>query len=393
MNERCFTTCISILILVLITVVPRNFAHAQQVDLRLEPSSALENAQVLSLTGLGIDTEGSGSVLISAFMENLSDELLENLYLEVTINASKVGNIAELTSNFERPFSLDPRQSVYATNNDLANESIPGIEEIVSFSGGLTSQGEDFLNNLDGTTLPRDTYSLEVVIFQRTNAQGRVNLARDFVEIGGGSSGIASFDESEIYLKTPGDIVGEGAEITNPYPQFNWEGATNVEYRLIVVEQGQGTPESLIQTAKSSAPLSEGGSLLQFENLDVFVDGNSYQFPSSGAQSLEAGKLYYWRVFTTIQGSGDSQEISSEIWSFKLQSTSEATTSAPFSSELERSLIELLGNDQYQRLENSGFTLEGIEYDGQEFTGQAAALKLEELLEKIRNEEIILTDN
>ncbi|MEX0845952.1 MAG: hypothetical protein WD022_11765 [Balneolaceae bacterium] len=392
MNERWYKIHVTILILVLAFIVPKDLAKAQVLSLEIEPSPTLENAQTLSLTGLGIDSKASGPVLISAFLENLTGEKVENLFLEVTINAAKIGNIVELTQDSDRPFSLDPYQTVYATNNDLAKEAIPGVEESIGFSGGLTSEGDDFINNLSGTTLPKDVYTVEVVVFQVTDATGRTDLVSSVAEVGGSS--LSSFDEGDIFLKTPGDIVGGEAEITNPYPQFSWEGANNVTYRLLVVhDNGQDSPESLLQSAKSSDPMSEGGSLLQFENLDVYVNGTSFQFPSSGAQALKAGETYHWRVMTTIQSSGDVDEITSEIWSFKLMDTSQASSSTPISDELELLLIELMGNENYRRLQESGFTLDGVEYDGQEFIGPAAAIKLEELLQKIRDEEIILGQN
>lgn len=393
MNKRWYKLFVPSLLLWLALVVPNNMANAQQLSLELEPSPILEDAQTLSLTGLGIDSEGGGPVLISAFLENLTGETLDNLYIELTITASKVGNIVELTQNAERPFSLDPYQTVYATNNDLSNEKIPGIEETVSFSGGLTAEGEDLIYNQSGSTsLPRDVYGVEVIIFQVTDALGREELVSAYTEIGGAS--LTSFDESDIFLKTPGDVVGGGAEITNPYPQFSWEGDNNTTYRLLVVQQnGQDSPESLLQSAQSSQPINEGGSLLEFENLDVEVDGTSFQFPSSGAQSLEAGNSYYWRVVTTLQSSGDVQEIESEIWSFSLMDVTQTTSTPPMTNELERMLIEVMGQDNYRRLQQSGFTLQSVEYDGQEFTGPAATTKLEELVQKIQDEEIILGQN
>ncbi|MFD2530910.1 hypothetical protein [Gracilimonas halophila] len=43
-----------------------------------------------------------------------------------------------------------------------------------------------------------------------------------------------------------------------------------MSYRLLVVEDnGQDSPESLLQGAKSSTPINDGGSLLEFENLAV----------------------------------------------------------------------------------------------------------------------------
>jgi hypothetical protein len=378
-----------------LSVVPNKFVFSQQVSLDVEPSSILENAQVLSLTGLGINPEGNGPALVSTTIENLTGETIDNLYLELVISASKVGAIAELTQNAERPFSLRPFQTLYFTNNDLVNERIPGIPNPVTFIGGLTTEGDNFLNNLSGAaSLPKDVYTLEVTLFRVTDARGRENLARDVAEVGGSESGALSFDESEIYLKTPGDVAGSSAEITNPYPQFSWEGNTGVTYRLLVVEQtGQDSPESLLQSAESSSPIGEGGSLLSYENLDVIVEGTSFQFPSSGAQSLEYGKTYFWRILKTVQSSGDTEEVSSEIWSFTLKDASKATASLPISKEVETAIVELIGQDAFQRLKNNGFTLQSISFDGQEFTGPAAGIKLEELLQKIRDEDIIVSGN
>lgn len=393
MFERSFKSHFIAFLLCIACVVPNEKIYAQDINLELEPSAALENTQVLNLSRLGLNNNGTGSVLISGFLENMTAETIDNLYIEVKVNAGKVGNIAELKSYSTLPISLEPYQSVYATNNDLANERIPGIDQDIKFSGGLTPEGDEFFENLSGsTTLPKDIYTIEVIIFQVTNANGRQDLASSVIEIGGGA--VSSFDESEIYLKTPGDILGSPAEITNPYPQFSWEGAGNVTYRLLVVEDnGEDSPESLLQSAKSSSPTDEGGSLLEFENLDVTVRGTSFQYPSSGAQPLQQGFTYHWRVLTSIRSSGDVEELSSEIWSFTLSSASQSADSPPISEGVEKAIIELIGQGAFMRLKNNGFNLMGIEYDGQEFTGPAATMKLEELLQKIRDEEIILGGN
>ncbi len=396
MNERILKTHITTLLLFLVSVVPNKFVQAQEVSINVEPSALLEGAQVLSVSGLGISTDGSGPVIMSMTMENLTGEKINNLYLEIIVSAAKKGNIVEYTQDADVPFSLDPYQSIYVTNNHLANETFPGVEERISFSGGLTNAGDDLIGELSGsTTLPRDTYAIEVTLFSMTDSRGRTNLASDVVEIGGTDDLTSSVEVGEIYLKTPGDVLGSESEITNPYPQFNWEGETKASYRLLVVEQNeQGNPESLMQSAKSSSPVGEGGSLLEFENLDVVVEGNSFQYPSSGAQPLERGKTYYWRVLATIRSSGDVEEVSSEIWNFTLiDQTQPNTPETPVSEELEEAIIQLVGEESYRRLSERGFELESVEYDGQQFTGMAATMKLEELLQKIRDEEIILDRN
>lgn len=393
MFERSIKNPFVAFLLLMFGVVPNETIYAQDINLQLEPSAALENTQVLTLTGLGFNIDASGPVLISGFLENMTGESIDNLYMEIKVNAARAGDIIELRSYSTMPITLEPYQSVYATNNDLASGRIPGLDQEIQFSGGFTPEGEDFFDNLSGSTsLPRDIYTVEVIIFRVTNANGRQDLTSSVVEIGGGLT--SSLDENDIYLKTPGDIVGSPAEITNPYPQFSWEGANDVSYRLLVVEDnGQDSPESLLQSAKSSSPTTEGGSLLEFENLDVLMDGTSFQFPSSGAQSLQQGNTYYWRVITDVQSSGDVEEISSEIWSFRLADASQSAESPPLSEEVEQAIIELIGQDAYRQLKDDGFSLMAIEYNEQEFTGPAATMKLEELLQKIRDEEIILGDN
>ena len=402
MFERFYKSLCIVLLLLILNVVPDKLVHAQDLNVTVEPSALLEDAEILSLTELGVNTDGSGPVLASVTIENNTNKRLKNLYLEIVVSSGKEGALLEYVQQHSRPFSLRPFQSVYITNNDVANEVFPGVNETISFSGGLTSQGEDLIGELSGSTsLPKDTYSLSVSIFTVSDAFGKQVLASGVAEIGGISNSKTAFvDESEVILRTPGDIVGTETNITNPFPQFSWEGDNNVSYRLIVVEENnQDSPEALLQSAKSSPPLSDGGALLEFENLDAIVQGTSFQFPSSGVQPLHPGKKYYWQVSTTTRSSASQTEIQSEAWGFTLTDPGgqgaviSLNPDGTFPENLRTALIELMGEESFQELEERGFTLESIAYDGQEFTGASAAMKLEELLEKIREEEIILQEN
>jgi hypothetical protein len=389
MNEKKLRNYLLMLVVGLLIFVPASVVKAQQVSLSVEPSAALQNAQILSLSSLGIDRSGSGPVLISAFLENEEDQELDNLFIEVNISSARVGTIVEFTSDSEFPFSMRPMQSVYVTNNDLANEQIPGIRESVRLKGGLTPEGEDFLNDLSGaTTLPQDTYFVQVIIFRETPATGIVELAEATAEIS--SNAFYSLDEREIYLKAPGDVVGNQTTISNNYPQFSWEGSNTATYRLIVVEAtGTDSPESLIQGAKSSQPTGKGGNLLEYENLDRMIEGNSFQFPSSGVQSLERGKTYFWRVINTVSSSNDEEDISSEIWTFSLATPENVSGTINISEEAETAIVSLIGEEEFERLKEQGFRLESLEFEGQEFTGATATLKLEEILQLILDNKLI----
>lgn len=398
MERRKFLNFNFLILVVLgLTFVPAKLAFAQsdaeKITLDLTLSPALENAQVLGLASLGVDNKGTGPVLVSGTLINNTNELLTNLFFEFSIVAAKVGVIAEVTQQAAYPFTLDPGQVVFGDNNDIQNEAIPGIEETMQFDGGLTQAGEDFIENLSGsTTLPSDIYTFSVTISQVTSALGKQVLASQVIELGG-SDGVI-LDERSIFLKTPGDVIGADVNITNPFPQFNWEGDASAEYRVIVVRaNGQDSPESLIESAKSTLSTQNGGSLLQFENLDATVVGNSYQYPSSGAQALVAGQTYYWQVITLIQTAVGTEELTSEVWSFKLAAPNEATTLVEIDQETFDILVRLVGEEQYAELTESGYSFEGIEANNQIVTGIAALQLLAEIIQKIEDGDIILNSN
>lgn len=363
-----------------------------RIDFEIQLSGVLENAQLIGLSSLGLDEKGRGPVVASAFLQNLEDYEVTNLYLDVKIDADKIGTLISYKANPNNPFSLDPMQTVYVTNNNLADESIPGVEEKLVFNGGLTTEGDNFVENLDGfSVLPSDVYSISVTVYRRTLACGEQILATSTVEIGGG--GFIP-EEKDIFLRTPGDVVDGNVEITNPFPQFSWEGEAGIRYRLIVVNNnGQDSPESLIESAKSSPPLSEGGSLLQFENLDVYVENNTFQYPSSGAQPLKPGQTYYWQVISSISTGSGTEERSSEIWSFMLVEPESGDAPVVVNEQTRRALIRLIGEGSFNRLREAGFTLLNLEIDGEVISGPQAAIRLAELLQKIEDGDIVVGGN
>lgn len=365
------------------------FSQDQIVNLEIEVSNVLQNSQFIGLTNLGLNKNGRGPVLVSGFIQNLKNEVVTDLFLEVRVFAGKVGEIVNVSSRPGFPFSLDPMQSVYVTNNTLADDQVPGIEEVVKFDGGLTTEGDNFIENLDGsTTLPADLYSIEVIIYQITNENGKVALASAQAEIGGGVPVSESLD---FFLRTPGDITDANVEITNPYPQFSWEGEQRIKYRLIVVKSSANdSPESMLQSARSSAPVADGGSLLQYENLDVEVRGESFQYPSSGAQPLEAGQTYYWQLSTVIRSGNNTEERTSEIWSFKLSEPETADAPIIMNQETKKALQNLLGNGRLNGLTNSGYTIQSFEIDGITYSGNQASIILTQLLDKIERGDIVI---
>ncbi len=380
-----YIPCLAVLFLLSGTSVQQSKAQNAQVFLELQLSPNLTNSQAINLTNI-LANNGRGTNLFSLYLQNENmSSAANNLYFNLELRSEKQGLIADMYQQQGKPFSLDPGQQIYATNNQVQT-GLPGVEEQIDFDGGLTPDGEEFVNDLGGSTkLPADRYIVTVELYQGANKRnGGIRVASSVQEFGGD---IAD-DDRDIFLTSPGDVVGSGMEITNPYPEFRWEGSNGTNYRLIVVEaKGQDSPESLIQGALSTEPiLNQGaaatGSLLDYEILDARARRTSFQMPPSGVQKLEPGKLYFWQVQAELNTSNGVETRTSEIWSFRLAEQGNQQT-IQAGQELARTLRSLLGNDQYRQLAQRGFRLQSIVIDGQTITGPAALQQLVELKSKL----------
>ena len=370
------------------------FAQSDKVTLEFSLSPVLEQAQVLGLSSLGVDTEGGGPVIISGSLVNNTTERLENLYFEFDVEAASYGVLARIRQQAAYPFSLNPGQVVFATNNDIQNEEIPGISDRMKFDGGLTSTGENFVEDLSGTTLPNDQYSFAVRIYQVTEEGRRELLANETIQLGGNISEGGVVDELTILLRTPGDLVGAEAAITNPIPQLSWEGDASLNYRVLVVSgNGADSPESLLESAKSSEATDMGGSLLQFEYLDQNIRGNSLQYPTNGVQALVPGQTYYWQVVTSMNTALGTNEVVSEIWQFTLVDAGSESNVVEVDQETVQAIVQLIGQDTYNLLLETGYSFENIEIDGQVYTGIVGVQKILELIEKFQNGDLVIEGN
>jgi len=370
------------------------FGQSDKVTLEFSLSPVLEQAQVLGLSSLGVDSEGGGPVIISGSLVNNTTERLENLYFEFDVEAASYGVLARIRQQAAYPFSLNPGQVVFATNNDIQNEEIPGISDRMKFDGGLTSTGENFVEDLSGTTLPNDQYSFAVRIYQVTEEGRRELLANETIQLGGNISEGGVVDELTILLRTPGDLVGAEAAITNPIPQLSWEGDASLNYRVLVVSGiGADSPESLLESAKSSEATDMGGSLLQFEYLDQNIRGNSLQYPTNGVQALVPGQTYYWQVVTSMNTALGTNEVVSEIWEFTLVDPGSESNVVEVDQETVQAIVQLIGQDTYNLLLETGYSFENIEIDGQVYTGIVGVQKILELIEKFQNGDLVIEGN
>lgn len=382
-----------VFVFALTTNISAQTSEDPDIELYLTLDEQLNKAQVIGLTTLGIDRRGRGKKLAQMELRNNETTKVENLYFNIVVESNKHGEIANAYQENGSPFSLDANQ-VVVTNNNMVQDGIPQIEQNLYFDAELTESGENLYNELEGSTqLPSDVYTLTVTITQNENQRyGGTPVAQASATIGS----TPSVDMRDIFLQTPGAEVGGGETVTTSYPEFAWDGSPNAKYRLIVVEDnGSDSPESLIQSAKSSDPTLENGStgsgsLLEFEHVDATIDRTTFQYPSSGVQALESGKTYYWQTIALIQGASQVQEISSEIWEFTAR-TGTGQNQISQNEELQNMLKRLLGPEQYNQLRQQSYRLEAITIEGQTLEGPSAMSRLSNFMKRVESGDVTVT--
>lgn len=348
-----------------------------QLSMDIEIDENLSNSQSINLQSL-LANNGKGPTLFRMYLQNNSADYAEDLFFRILVESDKVGRILEIRQLAGQPFSLDPGQQVFATNNNIG-DGLPGVEELIQFNGELTAKGRKFVNELKGaTSLPADRYRLRIEI-HKGSSNGRL-LASETAEVG---RNIIE-DTHNFYLLSPGNVVGSDATIANSYPSFQWQGTAGIEYRLVVVEGKENeSPQSLIEGALSTSPIkvnstSSGGSLIDYEMLDVLVSQTNYQYPNTGVQSLQAGKTYYWKIISRLQSSSGVQQTESEIWSFTLAFSQQRAQSEQQSAEYSKILQQIFGN-RLEEYKQDGYQFHSLLKNGKILKGGEGLQKLMEL--------------
>lgn len=363
----------------LLTIVGGKSASAQ-ITMEFDIDESLENSQSVNAQSI-LANDLRGPRLYQLYLQNQSStDYINDLYLRIVIESDAIGRIVEIGQVSGRPFSLDPGQQVYANNNN-SGDGLPGIEEALLFNREFTESGREFYNELQGSSsLPADTYSVTVEIYQGSINGELLVSQTDEVETN------TVEDTRDFYLLSPGDELGAEAVISNQYPNFQWQGESGIRYRLLVVEsKSDESPQSLMEGAMSTDPTestgsSASGSLLDHEMLDVIVDGSGFQYPNSGVQDLEPGMEYYWRIISQIETNSGIEERESEIWNFTLAGL-RASNAGEESDETARALERVLGN-RFEELQQEGYSFESIEVEGQVLQSAEAMQKVMELARK-----------
>lgn len=391
-----------LLVLMLVTSPPAAAGQcsSEAVDLDIQLQDIVTKAQALSLSTMGVDRRGEGQQVASLILANNTDQPIDDLYFYIEVKNTSAGVIAELDQRQGRPFELPPRL-IRATNNDIQN-GIPGIDESLSFEGGLTNDGEEFINDLEGQTrLPDDVYTLTLQIYQNAN---RLNGGRCVATATAAVGEEPMSNVRDVYMNSPGGEIGSGMdfEINTNQPQFDWSADGGESYRVVIVEAGDSeSPESLLNDARSTGPVlrdnqSVGNTLLPFEMADVRLTGSSnFQYPSSGVRQLESGNKYYWQVTTLLRTPEGEEEVDSEIWSFTIQDQGQSTDTenTQMTEQARQTLRTVLGEGQLMSLEDQNLELQSVVIDGQRYSGQEMIRKLKEIVERARRGEITIVND
>lgn len=364
-----------------------DLAFAQQTELSLSVrlNEGLSGAQAINLQSLA---STKGAAIFQVFLRNESSEAAHNLFFNISLRSEEGGVILDLYQTERHPFSLNPGQIVYATNNNI--DSPPGIKEFIDFEGGFTPEGKNFVNELGGSTyIPAGRYVIEIEVYQGHNKKnGGIQIASAMAALG--STIIGNLES--VYLLSPGNVVGLEATVANQFPYFQWQGISNIDYRLIVVEaRNNESPESLISGAMSTPPIrlagaAKQGSLISYEMLDIIIHRPGFQYPNAGVQALKPGKKYYWQVFTELKGNMRQEVRSSEIWGFTISQKGTMAVGKNSSSTIE-ALRGILG-EKFEGFMLQGYSFQSIEIDGQLYRGSQALQKLTELSGKSGRGEI-----
>lgn len=359
------------------------------VDLQI--SDLINNAQVISLASLGIDRRGEGQSLASMLIRNKYNARQNRLYFHLEVRSANHGLLAQLDQEQGYPFHLDPGQVVYATTNRL-QDGVPGISEPISFAGGVTQSGKEFINNLNGQTrLPTDVFTFVIAIY------GGANMPSGGRLLGSATATIETSpvgESGDLFIQAPGAPLGQKATINTLYPEFSWSGVPGVSYRLTVVrDNGTDTPEALLQGAGSTEPVLRNGaagdgSLLEYEMLDVLVDRPSFSYPVAGVRKLEPGERYYWQVAMQLQTAAGIEEQFSDIWNFSVGETGD--TGQLVGEGLRQQLRQLLGPEQWRQLQENRYRLESIEVNGRSFSGPGMWQELRRFLIRLNKNEIAI---
>ena len=152
-----------------------------------------------------------------------------------------------------------------------------------------------------------------------------------------------------INLEYPGGSLSDtsSTEIFTNYPLLVWS-SSGCDACVSFVRVAEFNPDvhSSMDEAIQDERRLPFDQAQEWENIGIV---NSYQYPLSGAQPLEFGKVYVWQVKHELITTAGSDELISPIYAFRIHDVGSSTTTTSYH-PIVQILQQVLSEDQFNSL-------------------------------------------
>ena len=301
------------------------------------------------------------------------DSIGVDIEFEIIIDSDALGVVHETLVKVETTQPLILSAPIHLSNMDLNLTT----DQIFDDQGNPVALHLDITEQLDMEQaeqmfsaivqtgqLPDGVYTFRVVA---TSENGEQIVKEDVLNISNPAS---------LQLVSPGGILSDTTinEVYTSYPVLQWEsdpchyidpmtGESGCEYFIRVAEFKSQEHSSMDQAIESVTRLPLDQSL-GFEPVGFGV--TTFQYPTDGGD-LEAGKVYVWQVRKDLTTTSGTEQLLSDIMSFKVKDFSSSESDDTGADDTTPSgivLRSLIGDDLADRIFGTGGQAAGMSANG-----------------------------
>ncbi len=301
------------------------------------------------------------------------DSIGVDIEFEIIIDSDALGVVHETLVKVETTQPLILSAPIHLSNMDLNLTT----DQIFDDQGNPVALHLDITEQLDMEQaeqmfsaivqtgqLPDGVYTFRVVA---TSENGEQIVKEDVLNISNPAS---------LQLVSPGGILSDTTinEVYTSYPVLQWEsdpchyidpmtGESGCEYFIRVAEFKSQEHSSMDQAIESVTRLPLDQSL-GFESVGFGV--TTFQYPTDGGD-LEAGKVYVWQVRKDLTTTSGTEQLLSDIMSFKVKDFSSSESDDTGADDTTPSgivLWSLIGDDLADRIFGAGGQAAGMSANG-----------------------------
>ena len=301
------------------------------------------------------------------------DSIGVDIEFEIIIDSDALGVVHETLVKVETTQPLILSAPIHLSNMDLnltTDQVFDNQGNPVALHLDITEQldmeqAEQMFSAIVQTgQLPDGVYTFRVVA---TSENGEQIVKEDVLNISNPAS---------LQLVSPGGILSDTTinEVYTSYPVLQWEsdpchyidpmtGESGCEYFIRVAEFKSQEHSSMDQAIESVTRLPLDQSL-GFEPVGFGV--TTFQYPTDGGD-LEAGKVYVWQVRKDLTTTSGTEQLLSDIMSFKVKDFSSSESDDTGADDTAPSgivLWSLIGDDLADRIFGTGGQAAGMSANG-----------------------------